>query len=421
MKIVPVVSAGSRGNSLDALAEAFVLMFRASGYDAQLFNLNVPDDSTRLTSLLTSGNIAFVLGMAGLLSDLKLTRDDGTKAPAWAMLRIPHLSMLGDSPAYFFDRHVADSPANALVYGFPDHLLLRKRLPFADKTVLSVMPLAPLFTVPFESLDFAKKREGKLLFLKNGNDPEALRRNWRATLAPGVSNALMDLSELLTSTDAIDQCHGTQIDDAITEYYAAAGIEVQAIPKLRLLMNANLDDYARRIKSTMIARTLMDFPVVVHGENWDYLDFSGKRCTFISGSDYRASNQATRDALGLIDMSPNTTHAIHDRVTRAFGAYTYCLTNEHAFLDSLLPEQVGHMTFRFNPDSIAERVDRALANPMQTLEVGVAAAEIFRERFTDENFVNFITLIADSVYQNIGNRPNNLQEFIVWPPATLAH
>jgi hypothetical protein len=418
MKTVLFLSSTSRGGALNATALSFADMYRAHGYDFEFIDPKTDSEVKRFKEILHLKKVSFAMGMAGFTYDATLPKKDGTNVNLWETLGIPFFSLLGDAPSYFFDRHVSLTPAHALLYGFPDHLVLRKRLP-CIKGAIATMPPVAMNAVPFESIDFAKKLEGRLLFLKNGNDAPALVRAWQQSLPPNVAKALIEMADALTNGDAIDECHGTQIDDMIIAYYAQCGIDIDTLPKLRVLLHAHLDDYARRIKSALIARTLMDFPVVIHGENWEHLDFSKKRCTFIPGSDFERSNQMMRESLGVIDMSPNTGLALHDRVTRSFGAYTYCMTNEQQILSEALPSLHQQMTFRFNRDSIAERVNEAINNPRRTIEIGAEGAEIFRARYTEENFVNFTALLADSVRQAMAPRPENLQEFIVWPPTLL--
>lgn len=418
MKTVLFLSAKSRGQALSATALAFARMYVAQGYDFELADLGTDGGAQHLKDTLRIKKVAFAIGMAGLTADATIPKKDGSQGNLWETLGIPFLAMFGDAPAYYFDRHVALTRAHALLYGFPDHLMLRKRLPRISGTMATMPPVA-MSAVPFESIDFAKKLDGRLLFLKNGNDAPALVRAWQQSLQPGVAQALIEMADALTAGDAIDECHGTRIDDMILAYYGQCGIDIESVPRLRVLLHAHLDDYVRRIKSTLLAQTLMDFPVVIHGENWEHLDFSNKRCTFIPGSDFEHSNQMMRESLGVIDMAPNTTFALHDRVTRAFGSYTYCMTNEQQILTEALPAHHQHMTFRFNRDSIAERVSQAIDNPRRTIEIGAESAEIFRARYTEENFVNFTVMLADSIRQSIAVRPQGMQDFIVWPPEQL--
>ena len=356
--------------------------------------------------------------IGGMNADSTIKTPDGKHGNLWEHLHIPCLSVMGDAPFYFLDRHILPSNAHGLAYGFADHVMLRKRLPH-PKGLLAVMPPACLNVERFESVDFTAKQKGKLLFLKNGNDAPRLVDIWKRTLSPEMASALIEIADALTVGDAIDECFGTHIDDMVLAYFAERGFDIEAMPALRVLLDAHLDDYVRRIKSTMIAEVLSDYPVVIHGENWEHMDFSAKRCTFIPGSDWETSRGMIRNALGLIDMSPNTAYGLHDRVTRAFGTYTLCLTNEQQFVTDLLPSHHAQMTYRFNRESIGARVEYILENPRAALELGVATSEIFQQHYTASNLVRCTILAAETIRLSISSRRPEMQDFVVWPPTRL--
>lgn len=417
MRKVLLVTGTSRGDALTAIGRALKPMYAEEGYTLEVIDLNRPDVSNYLGAELNSGKVAFVLSNAGLLCDSTLQNQPGGPINLWEATKIPLLSMLSDSPAYYFDRHVVQGPSTALVYGFPDHLMIRKRLPLLKGAIGSPPPCV-LNDVPLDDVDFGKKSQGQIFFLKNGNDPKKLVRHWRDTLQPTTAQALIEIGELLT-TEHIDDCSGTFIDDAITLYFAERGIDIADLTRMRLLCLGHLDDYVRRVKSTMMAETLMDFPVVIHGDNWEHLDFTGKRCTFIPGVDYERSRLLVRDSLGMIDMSPNTTYAPHDRLIRSYGAHTLCVSNEQHFLTDTFPDQHVQMTFRFNKDSIRERVSQMLEAPAKTLELGVQVSATFRQRYSTGNHVQYMAMMAETVRQASSTRARGQQDFLNWPPTVI--
>src|SRR5262249_16009013 len=140
-------------------------------------------------------------------------------------------------------------------------------------------------------------------------------------------------SELAARIGADSDC---DIDASVCEYFSNRGFHVEEFAGLRLFFVAQLDDYLRRIKSTLVADTIADFPVEIHGFNWEHMDFSGRRGKYIPGGDYSESRKWIIDSLGIIDMSPNTSRAPHDRAMRAFGLFSLCLTNEQRFFKEQL-------------------------------------------------------------------------------------
>jgi hypothetical protein len=181
---------------------------------------------------------------------------------------------------------------------------------------------------------------------------------------------------------------------------------------------AQLDDYLRRIKSTMIAEVLTEFPVEIHGFNWDHFDFSGKRVRFFQGGDYTRSKERIVASLGLVDMSPNTQRAPHDRPMRAFGLYTLCLTNEQTFFREQFNE-VDAFSFRFDRDHLRETVANTLAHPKRSVELGLTIAEQFRRDYPAREFAQFMLDTASHIRLASGQRHPGLQDFFVWPPTKL--
>ena len=170
-------------------------------------------------------------------------------------------------------------------------------------------------------------------------------------------------------------------------------MDIEGQPALRLLCIAQLDDYLRRVKSNLMAEVLMDFPIDMFGHNWEHLDFRGKRINFTSGGDYTKSGPMIRDSLGVIDMSPNTSRAPHERPLRAFGSYTLCLTNKQQFFF----DNVAHaadFSFAFDKDDLRQKVADVIAHPARYVEIGAAAAQDFRDKFPPSRFIELLLEVS---------------------------
>jgi hypothetical protein len=266
------------------------------------------------------------------------------------------------------------------------------------------------------SIDFSTKEKGKLLFLKNGNDPEKLLSAWREAVSEPVFLMLTDLASELSS-----QMHtelGNDIDAVVCKSFQSKGWDVDALTNLRLFFNAQLDDYLRRLKSTFIAEALLDFPVEIHGHNWEHVDFSKRRARLVNVSDYGTSRSLIRESLALLDMSPNTTMAPHDRPMRAVGMYTLCLTNEQEYFRQNCPLHES-FSFRFEKESLQSKVSELLSNPRRSVEIGIEVAEAFRKGREPEIFGHFLVDTASYVRLANAGRFPNLQQYFAWPPAKL--
>jgi hypothetical protein len=412
MARVIFLSGTTMGDSLGEIGRSQKDVYASLGYDFDEVHLSQSDWPALLDRALAKRNIECVVAFMGMGAEMPGQTPTGDSVNLWDGMGIPFISLFGDTPAYFFDRHVMPSARCASLYAFSEHYALRKRLP-QIRGLLGVMPPVPLDAVANSKVDFAAKERGKLYFLKNGNDPEQLLETWRQALSPTMFLMIMDIATDLASDLASER--GCDIDSQVTEYFRGKGLDVETLINLRLFFVAQIDDYLRRLKSTFIARTLLDFPIEVHGYNWEHVDFSGKRATLVPGGTYGQSRPLILNALATLDMSPNTSSSPHERVSRAIGMYTLCLTNEQSFYKDELPG-FEDCLYRFERDSLRGKIDDVLTRPKQSVELGRVMAEAFRAKFDPEGAARRILEAASCVRMAQGGRTHQMQDFFVWPP-----
>jgi hypothetical protein len=412
MPAIVFLSDRSMNDAIGAAGRAHRTLFEALGYEYVEVNFADPAAAQDVFNRSVLHNqIEFAYGPVGIGAELSGRTADGKEVNFWEANRIPYISLSGDSPAYYFVRHITPSPWHACLYSFPEHLELRRRLGRITGLVGLVPPI-PFDMTDKREIDFRKKEHGKLLFLKNGNDPEKLLRIWREAIPATTSIALTELaSELVNS---INTEIGCDIDAFVTKYFSVKGWDIGEFVNLRLFFIAQLDDYLRRIKSVMVADALADFAVEIHGFNWEHFDFSRRRATFVPGGDYTESRARIIDSLGLVDMSPNTQLAPHDRPLRAFGLCTLCLTNEQRFFKEQFTNS-AMFSYRFEKDHLAAKIADVLAHPKRYVELGLDVAERFRQRRQPHDLAQFMLDTASYIRLGSGPRPAGLQDFFVWP------
>jgi len=416
MSVVLFLSGTTMGDALGGSGRALRQSFADLGHEFVEVNLSQADALDVLNRIIGGGSIEVAFSHVGIGMDLTATTGDKREVNLWTATGIPFISFYGDSPAYFFDRHIMPGPGFAALYAFPEHSRFRKKLPLR-KGILGVTPLRMSDETPKSEIDFRIKQSGKLLFLKNGNDPKRLIDTWRDSLPLGSFLMLTELASELVGH--LDSDKGCDIDSLVCSYFDDKGLDVEALTNLRLFFVAQLDDYLRRVKSTSMAEVLRDFPVEIHGYNWEHVDFSGKRARYVYGADYSTSRQLIKDSLGIVDMSPNTTLSPHDRPLRAYGLYTLCLTNEQEFFRQHFAKHADFM-FRFDKGSLESKVAEVLAHPKRFVELGIEIADTFRERFDQGTFGRTVLDISHSLRLATGPRPRDLQNFFGWPPIKLS-
>ena len=415
MDVVLFLTGSTMGDALGASGRALRTTFEDLGYKFVEVNFSESGALDLLNKTITSERVEFAFSHVGIGVDMSGETSDKREINLWTGTRIPFISLYGDSPAYFFDRHVMPGPGFACLYAFPEHYQFRKLLPQC-KGIIGVTPLRLSDETPKDKIDFRAKESGTLLFLKNGNDPKRLIDSWRDGLRHGVFLMLTDLASELAGEMHTDR--GCNIDAVVCAYFQNKGLDVEALTSLRLFFVAQLDDYLRRIKSTSMAEVLRGFPVEIHGYNWEHVDFSGTRARYVYGADYSGSKQLIKESLGILDMSPNTSLMPHDRPLRAYGLYTLCLTNEQEFFRRHF-EHYRSFTFRFDKESLESKVAEVLAHPRRFIELGIEVADTFRKRFDSTAFGRTMVELASCLRLAAGPRPPNMQDYFAWPPAKL--
>jgi hypothetical protein len=409
------LSGNTRGATLENVGRSLGRDFGALGLGFHEISLTDHEHFLENLRKVKIEEVKLIYSWVSMGHGIKLRQQDGSEIDLWDDLRIPFLTFHGDSPAYFFDRHVVSDSKYVTIYGFDEHRDLRRSLPHVNGPIDAVWPTA-LDEIPIEQLDFEKKKNGKILFLKNGKDPARLRQLWASCLEPRLLQAIQDLASEIEND--LDNPALNQIDDIIARYFDDCGLDIDRMFKLRLFFIAQLDDYLRAVKCTRMAEALMDFPVEIRGNNWEHLDFTGKKATYIDECDYTKSIGLMRESLGTIDVSPNTASKPHDRVVRAFGAHTFCLTNEQQFLYEL--PHAERLSFRFEKESLQQQIAYLLDHKAAAVEMGVDVAEAYKIKHPRiASLTKLLEYASLARLDNLRQRPAGSQDFFVWPPAKL--
>jgi hypothetical protein len=408
---VIVLSGQTRGATLEGIGRSFGKAFQRLGLS--LIEISLTDSAAFLETInsIDFRRVVLVFSFASMGMEISLRRANGTVFDLWQEMGVPFLSIHGDSPAYFFDRHIVKDSRFVSIYIFPEHRELRARLPQVNGP-LQTSWLMPLDEVPKDRIDFAQKvKYGRLLFLKNGKNPMQLQQFWRNSLDPRLLRPMQAMASVLEKD--LDNPAGNHIDDLFLHYFAENNIDVQAFTRLRLFFIAQMDDYLRALKCTRMVEALMDFPVEIHGNDWGHIDFSGGQATYIDDCDFVKSTELIRRSLAMIDMSPNTASHPHDRVMRAYGAHTACLTNRQAFQDALPHQQ--HLGFVFQKDVLQQKIAYLLDHRSEVVEMGIEVADAYRASHPEEETVRQLLDCAALVrFNNLHQRPDGSQEYFGW-------
>jgi len=411
-KLVLVLPGGGANNAIQGMMTEFGNALSAHGLPV----VHVSFESSELQyaiDLMARGKVSFALTWLGIGQDISgAIGEDGRTVNIWDALHVPLVKIHADHPAYFSERH-RDTPRNSVnLYMAAEFMDFRRWLPDV-RALTGLVPPWPIAPLPRTEVDLRRRRNGKLVFLKNGNSPGDLRRLWRERLAPTVAGLVEAMADEIRPVGL--RPGKLLIGDFVAGFLAGGGIEPESATPLLPFFAAQLDDYLRRAKSEMIATAILDFPVIVQGDLWDHVDFGGRRASLVPGEDFVTSRRVFADELGVIDMSPNMDTEPHDRVQRAAGSYSLVLSNRQSWIAEEFPG-FDEMTFEFEPESIKARIADVLARPERYLELGVAFGERFREVHPMEAFSRRVVELAEIAALQYAREKPALQPFFIWPP-----
>lgn len=406
--LVLMLSASGANDALAGLIQDYGNALGDAGAPVVHVSLQQQEELKYAVDLMRQRKVRFAVTWLGVGQDLTVTiGETGATANIFEYLGVPLIKLQGDLPAYYVDFH-RDIPQNsANLYQADEFVSFRKRWLPAAQSITGLIPPIPMVPTDISNVDIAARKKGSLFFLKNGNSPTELKAMWQRCLPDTVARTALGMARELDDTPMEAPLF---VGTFVAEYLQREGIEV-ATPKLIWFYAAQMDDYLRRVKSTMIAEAILDFPVYVQGSFWDHVDFNGRRARRLPGTTVFDSQQIVQRELGVIDMSANVDSWPHDRVQRAAGSYSLVLTNEQRWLSEQFPA-FRDLAFQFEATSIAERISDVLTHRDRYLELAMEFGKRFREVFPRERFAERVLTMADHV-RVLSERPA-LQNYFVW-------
>lgn len=403
----------SEGNALAVGSEWLFEPLKKKASRVLFFDLGEPGWQKRLEKALGEP-VWFAVGHFCFGQQISVFQGE-QEGNLWEAAGVPFLRIFPDIPAYFPDSHVANFRNSINAYCDISHANFYRRWFPNPALSLVLPPLYVLDPIPLEEVDRESKLKGPIIFPKNGNSPDKLIDYWRNSLPAFLAEILVNTAEESISRNWINRepC----FDEQVIEQFDRLGIDISAKPTILCFLVAQLDDYVRRVKSTMIAKAIMDLPVMIRGVNWEHLNFEGKRVTYVKDSDVTKTQALLGQALAVIDMSPNTQHSAHDRITRATGRGTAFLTNKQVLWSDLIPEN-ERFSFDFEPAAIRALVENYVLYPREAVELGMEQSRILRAANGEEGYVKTLLTAVDACAFQMQGRPEGTQNFVAFPHAS---
>jgi hypothetical protein len=412
-KVILILSGEGDNDAINAVCHQFELLFQQAGKNTYFIDVSTADFTQKLVDAITNVEIEFAFSYLGIGADLAWKSDASDDlVNLWEYHNIPFLKLQGDLPAYFIERH-GPTPATSInLYSSPEFAQVQNWYYATQKTPHIIHPPVIFDQQAVEKIDFKKRQDGSLVFMKNGNDPKQLINLWNSNLSPAMAQDLCDIAEALLPP--VLNCEPINIFEYIVHFVTAKMGDALACREIVRLYAAQLDDFFRRVKATMLATSLKKFPVKIIGKNWEHVNDSKSVATFSNDLNFsQHSKQIFANELGLIDMTPNVDLNVHDRFCRAAGNYAFILTNQSTWMQENIPE-FNDYTYTFDSEQFENKVAFLLANKELVVEQGRLLGEYAQERIKSTAFVNPLIEAAEKMkFIQQAEKPA-MQDYYLW-------
>ena len=375
---------GSAHDFIGGILELAARELAAEGHEVLLFVAGEDaadgdkDWPARLVRVLNQNAIAFALTMSGIGTDLRL----GGKS-LWAEAKVPLFNWNCDHPVYFPARHAIRDPFLLHGYVFPDHardaiaLLNPNGMAFAAH--MGIPPRALFADAPLT------ERNGRLLFTKNGHDPNAIEARWRR-YGPDLSTLLLTAAEELFHRATADFL------PVLLPLAERHGLFLNGGNHLMLQLIRELDTCIRFRRATLVVESLLRHPVDVFGTGWEHVAWEGARARHHGPAPWRSIFERLPRYTASLSINPLVEDSVHDRVFFALAAGVTPIGDANAFTCAHMPALEPY-TFTFHPDRVVQAADAALDRPAEALarteDTWRAMAETFGMRRSLQQIARF--------------------------------
>ena len=243
-KVVLVLPGAGANNAIQGMMSEFGRALAAHGLNTVHITFD-PPELKYAVDLMAAGNVSFALTWLGIGQDISVTDQNGRELNAWDALRVPLVKIHADHPAYFSNRH-RDMPKSSVnLYMAAEFMEFRRRWLPDERALTGLVPPWPIAPLARSDVNLGKRRNGKLVFLKNGNSPRGLQQLWRERLAPTLSGLLNTMAEEIAPIGL--RPGKLLVGNFVADCMEGRGIDPDSAAPLMPFFTAQLDDYLRRL------------------------------------------------------------------------------------------------------------------------------------------------------------------------------
>jgi hypothetical protein len=369
----------NENNALAVACRDVMNLMKPLGYAGHVINLLEPQWERRLSALVNEG-VAFAWGNAGVGAKLAINGKS-----FWDALRLPFISILADQPAWMPTNHRV--PARFVVNGyvFREYLEVQRR--FIRSPQVSTLVPHGLVPNPHGERTPWAKRTHRMVFLKSGGDPEALRTEW-TTWPVRLRAILEDIC-----AEALKRPTG-DINDLALDCFRSHGIELGERHDLYFAVVQKADLYIRQARATLMAKALCRVPADIIGARWDHIDHSGSCARFHPPIDAGAVAELLADTQYVVNTTPNFGSGSHERIPNGFAARACVVSDDNDYTRTTFGELPTYFGFDWTDPDWAERLIERFEDDEDFSEATQPAFELGAREFDGTKFMGALIEIA---------------------------
>ncbi len=330
--LILAIVAQNENQALQWASEWLGRFLTERGYRHIVIDMFKASGAHELMAHLTSGEVAFAYGFAGVGSQFTLNQGG---VNLWTVMRTPFMAIWSDHPAYNYRQHIVDSPYVIQAYHISDHMEARRDYlpPGSSKVVM--LPVTD-GVLPSEHCRPFRDRLRYIYFVKTGKEPRPIAESWKRH-APQVQEILWSLVELAKKDRNID------LTAATARLLRDCGRSPENLDLFMGLV-AEADNYIRAWRSDCLARALLPHPAHIIGRGWDYLKAEGGRAEFFPPIPAQECVERVSHYRLVANANPLWRDGIHERVLWGIENGCVTITDRSVKSDAIyhgLPNYVG--------------------------------------------------------------------------------
>ncbi len=341
MANIVVAFAGNNANDiLEVSSKKIMEYITVKGLACHVLDLKNLNFNIQLEELINKG-ILFGWGAAGIGAGLNINKES-----FWDKFNIPFISVHADPP--FANPNNHRIPARNVINGYH----FKEGADFQRDWICApqISAMLPMAIVPIAERDKTpwSKRPRRMVFVKSGFDPKALRARW--------SDWPVKLRRVLEdSVDVLSKETTSDIVPLIFQCLAANGINLHGSKDILCSLMHEVDNYIRAFRATVMVAAVRNLDVDIFGDGWGHVSHLGGRARFWPSVNASVLNSLYADTQYLVNANPNFSSGLHERVLYGFAAKCCVVSDDNAFSRANLSHLPSYHGLEWTDKALSDR------------------------------------------------------------------